>query len=375
LPIGGPDPVLPSAFGKCAVLPAGPAGNGAVITSDPTTGLISASFRLSAFSPFLLAEPADQERLLGAFGDALGPLSQDRRVVSLRWSSFAAPAGAPLSGGLIGPAAASYRELAGLVGTVSHHEVFVTLTMAASRGPGLEAVASLVREMDLLAERLTDAGLGTVPMGPDLLSTALRRRLDPEGRGAPEAMADLAAATGLASLAGAGPMCVLEHWDHVQVDSTVHRAYHVIDWPRAGVPAAWMGDLLLALPAGRTLCVVLEPVSPRASRRAVERQAAKLDSDEEQRRRHGFRISAEHDATRDALTAREHEMVAGHSEFDYAGLVVLSAASVADLDTKEAQARSAASAAGVELAALHGRHAAAFATCLPLPRTITRSAR
>jgi hypothetical protein len=94
--------------------------------SDPSTGLISASLRVVAVSPFVLAAPEEQDRLLGAFGDALGPLSTDKRLVSLRWSSFASPAGAPLSTGLVGPAAASYRELVGLVGTASHHEVLLT---------------------------------------------------------------------------------------------------------------------------------------------------------------------------------------------------------------------------------------------------------
>jgi hypothetical protein len=125
----------------------------------------------------------------------------------------------------------------------------------------------------------------------------------------------------------------------------------------------------------RSLCVVLEPVAPRASRRAVERLAAKLDSDEEQRRRAGFRVGAEQEATRGELTARERELVAGHPDFDYAGLVVLSAPDVASLDELEAQARSVAAAAGVELAPCHGRHAAMLALCLPLAATPTGTPR
>jgi hypothetical protein len=176
-------------------------------------------------------------------------------------------------------------------------------------------------------------------------------------------------------VAAAGPLRVEERWDRVQIDASVHRAYQVVEWPRSEVPPAWTADLLLALPATRTVCVVFEPVTPRASRRAVERQSAKLDSDEEQRRRAGFRVGAEHEATRGELAARERELVAGHPDFDYAGLVVLSAADVETLDELEAQARSVAAAAGVELAPCHGRHAATLALCLPLPRTAGRRSR
>jgi hypothetical protein len=158
-----------------------------------------------------------------------------------------------------------------------------------------------------------------------------------------------------------------ERWKQVQIDATTHRCYHVVEWPRSEVPPAWTADLLLALPVTRTVCVVLEPVALRASRRSVQRQAAKLDSDEEQRRRVGFRVGAEQEATRDELASRERELVAGHPEFDYSGFVVLSADDPAEFDELEAQARSVAAAAGVELAACHGRQAESLAMVLPVP--------
>jgi hypothetical protein len=204
---------------------------------------------------------------------------------------------------------------------------------------------------------------------------ALRQRLDPAGRGSPAHLATLAGASGLAGLAAAGPLCVEEEWKHVRIDGTTHRCYHVVEWPRSDVPPAWTADLLLALPVTRTVCVVLEPVAPRASRRSVQRQAAKLDSDEEQRRRVGFRIGAEQEATRDELASRERELVTGHPEFDSSGFVVLSADDPAELDELEAQARSVAAAAGVELAACHGRHAEGLAIVLPVPLAPSRKLR
>ena len=174
--------------------------------------------------------------------------------------------------------------------------MLLTLTVAAGRrrSGGTDAVDLLVGELRRLSDRLDGAGLRATPVEADGFGSALRRRLDPAGRGAPDRPVTLAATAGLAAVAAAGPLCVEERWDRVQIDASVHRAYQVVEWPRSEVPPAWTADLLLALPATRTVCVVFEPVTPRASRRAVERQAAKLDSDEEQRRRAGFRVGAEH---------------------------------------------------------------------------------
>lgn len=376
LPLTGPAPTLPASFGSCVVFTVPALGGNLAVAADAGSGVMSASLRVNADSPFLLAGADDQERILAAFGDALAPLCRAADSFTLRWSSFAAPVGMPTAAGLAGPAADSYRELVSLVAAAAHHEVLFTLTLAGRPGhPDPEAVDVLAGELGLLAGRLADAGLAATPVGPEAFGIALRLRFDPAGRGSPEALATLAEAAGFAAMAGAGPMCAEEHWDHLRVDATVHRTYHLVEWPRSGVPAAWTSDLLLSLPVVRTLCVVLEPVSARASRRNVERQAAKLDSDEEQRRRAGFRVGAEHDATREALSAREAELVAGHPEFDYAGLVVLSAPTLEELDAREAQARSTGAAAGVELAPLHGRHGLALALCLPLPRVLARGIR
>jgi len=371
LPISGPDPVLPAALGACKLLTdPGPEVDGPVVVSDPRAGLIAASIRVSTGSSLLLAEPAEQDRLLSAFGDALVPLAHEAdRIVSLRWTSFAAPtATAALPDDLEGPAIDSYQELLRLIAETPHHEVLMTLTMTRARsGQDHTLIDEMRRSLDLLVGRMTAAGFSSVPVDRAMLGTAMRRRLDPAGRGSGGAVFRPTHAHGLPNLAAAGPLTVVEHWDHLQIDATRHRAYYVVDWPRTGVPAAWMPDLLLALPPGRTLCVVLEPVSIRASRRGIQRQAAKLDSDAEQRERHGFRVGADHDAARSALAAREVELMAGHSEFDFTGVVTLSAANLADLDAKEAQASSIAGTAGVELAPLHGRHAAGVGLCLPIP--------
>ena len=184
----------------------------------------------------------------------------------------------------------------------ARHDVLLTLTVHSARSQAcVELVGILTGELRLLGDRLRETGLIAVPLDARGFGAVLRRRLDPAGRGAPDRSHTLGASSGLATVAAAGPLCVEEHWDHLHVDASVHRVYQVVEWPRAEVPPAWTADLLLALPMVRTVCVVLEPVAPRASRRAVERLAAKLDSDEEQRRRVGFRVGAEQEATRGEL--------------------------------------------------------------------------
>ncbi|HZQ78544.1 MAG TPA: SCO6880 family protein [Acidimicrobiia bacterium] len=375
-PFPGPELVLPACFGRVEFVEADSGAGSVLVGLDRRAGLAAATLRVAAPAPFLLCDEAEQIRFLDTFGEALAPLCREGGpVTSLRWLSMAAPAGRPTRPGSAGgPARGAYREVLDLLAGEAHHDVLVTLTVAGrTRGDAGGVIDTLLGEIGLLTDRLAGAGLSAAALDGGGFAVALRRRLDPAGRGSPGQLAALPGGGG--PLAAAGPLCVEERWGRFRVDGTLHRAYHLVEWPRSEVPPGWTADLLLALPLTRALCVVFEPVGWRASRRAVERLAAKLDSDEEQRRRVGFRVGAQHEATRSELTAREHELVAGHPEFDYSGFVVLSAADVDELDELEAQARSVAAAAGVELAACAGRHAEGFTATLPLPLRPSRRRR
>ena len=60
------------------------------------------------------------------------------------------------------------------------------------------------------------------------------------------------------------------------------------------MPPNWMESLLLHAGGIRTIAVHYEPVAPSRSRRIVDRDSVKLTTDEEQRTRTGFRITARH---------------------------------------------------------------------------------
>lgn len=365
IPAGGPHPVFPRPLAEMEFVSVDGDGGPIGVAVSPRQGWYAVSARVTSATPFLLADSGEQERLLGAFGDMLASLDKERmRLISLRWTSFVAP---DRLFGLRPFELESIEEELERLGEAPRHEVLLTLTAAGRQGradPGrARAVAD---ELRLIDERLGQADLFATPLSPGDLTRALRDRLDPARKGVAGRARSLAEAVGLVTPALAGPLGALEHRDHWEVDVSVHRAYYVREWPRTDVPPSWLGDLLLALPHPRTVGLVFEPIAPQASRRAIARQAVKLSSDEEQRRRAGFRVGAQHDQSRTALAAREAELVAGYPEVDYAGLVVLSASTREELLRKETQALSAAASAGVELAPLDRRHAAGVCACLPL---------
>ena len=157
-------------------------------------------------------------------------------------------------------------------------------------------------------------------------------------------------------------------WSAWRADGAWHRAFWMSDWPRLEVGPAWLADVLLAHVGVRTVSVWCEPVAPRASRRAIERAAAKLDADEDHRHRIGLRVGAGHRRAQAAVLDREAELVAGYPEFTYAGVVAVTAAHRDGLDATSAEIVQVAAAAGIDLRPLHGRHDQAVAATLPLAR-------
>jgi hypothetical protein len=136
------------------------------------------------------------------------------------------------------------------------------------------------------------------------------------------------------------------------------------------VPAAWLDPLLSARVLDRTVVLYFEPVRPSLSRRRIERDATRLATDAEQRVNRGFRVGARHRRSTAAVEEREAELVAGYAEVGVVGLVVATASSDTAMESTATQISQAASAAGLELRQLDGRHDLALAASLPLGRPI-----
>lgn len=369
LPRGGDDqPALPPALGdqRLVAVSAGPlwrwASGDVAVVHDRRHQRWAVTVRASG-SGFLLLDPPDQERVLALWGDALGALCREGSPVSsLRWTFRSSPVN-------------TGQNPADGTGLAPRRDVLVSVVIDGKRirsrhGGDREAgdVEAVLAEVGLLGERLEAAGLSrlrVLSMGD--LSRVIRLRFDPA---AETTMArpgrTLGERAGVVSPVNAGPLAVAESWSEVRVDGSVHRAFYVAEWPRMTVPPAWLSTLLLTEGVNWGLTVSLEPVSARRSRRGIERQAAKLASDEEQRQRVGFRVGASHHRQAEAVEEREAELVGGHPELDYVGLVVVTAADDRALRSDAATLAQAAAAAGIELRALDGRHLAVLAATLPM---------
>jgi hypothetical protein len=353
---------------------------GAAALWDRRRRLVSAVLRARG-REFILQDRDEQERLLQGWGDALAGFCREHGLVSsLRWAEWATPAAldeqvrylrANAAVAEESPEFAAYVELleAAEAGT-TRHDVLVTITVDARQVRGTRGGATehaLGEELRLLVDRLHAAGLKVdLPLSPSEVAAAARRRLDPFSPSA------LARGQGLASLAGvvapenAGPMAVVNEWDHVRVDGALHSAYVVAEWPRLEMPPNWMEPLLLHAGAVRTVVVHYEPVPPSRSQRQIDRDSTRLGSDEEQRARSGFRIGARHHRAQADVAEREAELVAGYVELQYVGFVIVSAP---DLDTLRdgcAEYQQIAAQSGLELRRLDGRHDAALRLLLPL---------
>jgi hypothetical protein len=262
---------------------------------------------------------------------------------------------------------------------ILEHEALVTVTVderkVRGRGPdrksGRATASLLAEELRLLSLRLRDARLTAQgPLSAGQLSAAFRRRLDPPTEAT--SRRSLAAMTGLVSPSNRGPLAARSEWSYVQVDSTLHRAYWIAEWPRLEVPSDWLEQLLLHAGGPRVVSIHYEPVSPSRSRRRVDRDSTRLSADEEQRVRHGFRIGASHRRSQSAVLDREEELVSGFAELEYVGFVIVSASDAESLDRNCAEYEQAAARCGLDLRSLDGQHACGLVLALPVGRGLTR---
>ena len=271
-----------------------------------------------------------------------------------------------------------YLDLVAAAGPMTTaHDVLVTLTVDRNRTTRRHdtddrdpAVEVLAQEVARFAQRLDHAGLAVdPPLSPAELALVLRLRADPSCAARLARRADtIGEAVGAVSAHNWAPGAVAVDWRHVHVDQSWHRSFWIAEWPRLDVPADWMAPLILQSGGIRTLTVVYEPVPPSRSRRAVDRDATRLASDEDQRARHGFRIRAQHRRAETDVAAREAELVAGYPELTYAGFLTITAPDPEHLDAETAEWEQLAAQIGLELRALDGQHDLGLLTTLPTGR-------
>lgn len=390
-----PLPLLPDAQGRPTPLPPCLAGVSIVevpwragqlgAVRDAERATLTAAVRVAG-AEFVVQSRTDQEGLLAGWGDLLNQFALERGAVAhLCWSGLAAPSEleqhrgwlASVAGGSVhAEAAASYHELlAGATATATAHDVVVTLTVSADRlgprGRGAERDDALARalgsSMEALLRAARSAGLAAgEPLGASDIQRLLRTRLDPLAARPGAAGGRLVERLGLVSAANAGPMALETSWRHVRVDGAFHRTYHVASWPRLPVPPGWLEPFLAGAGVTRTMTVVFCPVPAHQSRRRIERDLVKLDSDATTKEDKGRRVDARHRRVTQALLEREQELVAGFAEMGYVGLISVCAPSESELDDHAQVVEQLAREAGMELRCLDARQDLAWAAALPL---------
>lgn len=313
---------------------------------------------------FALRETADQTVALAQWADALAGCCRERSpvaqiaVISTTMCPKPGPVRRPLG---------DYDEVvAAAAAAPITDDVLVAVTVDGRRLHRGRRTATptgaAVEEARLLARRLDDAGLEARPLDVGALCAAVRRRLDPT-RPLP---ATLATVVDARTPANCGPLAFAPAWDHVHVDGTFHAAFWVAEWPRGALGPAWMEPFLLSPRGARTLTLLVAPVAPSVSRRRVQRDATRLAADREQRARGGFRIAARAQRLAEAVEEREAELLAGHAEVAFLGVLIVAAATLDELDALVAEEIDHAAAVGLELRRLDGRHHSALAAALPL---------
>lgn len=353
---------------------------------DRERGTLTALLRVAG-PPFVVEARADQERLLTGWGDVLSQFAAERTAVThITWSDLVAPSG--LGGhrawlasvepdGPHGDARASYRDLmARAAGSAAAHDTVVTITVARDRvtnrrrtaaGRDDRAASALASAIDALLRGARTAGLTAGdPLSVHELHRLLRTRVDPIGTRPAVVAGRLVERLGLVSAQDAGPVVLETEWRHIRVDAVFHRTYEVVSWPRLPVGPAWLEPFLASGGVTRAMTVLFSPVSAYQSRRKIDRDLVKLESDAATREDKGRRVDAGHRRATQALLDREQELVAGFAEMRYAALVSVCASNEGELDEHCDVVEQLAREAGMELRSLDGRQDLAWAAALPL---------
>jgi hypothetical protein len=116
----------------------------------------------------------------------------------------------------------------------------------------------------------------------------------------------------------------------------------------------------------RSMTVYFQPVSTHQSRRRIERDLIKLESDAATKDDKGRRVDARHRRATQALLDREDELVAGYPEMGYAGLVTVSAPTLDQLEEHTEVIEQLARENGMDLRVLDARQDLGWAATLPL---------
>lgn len=360
------------------------------VVRDRADGCVTAVVRVRGHG-FPLAAASEQDTMLSSWGAALSPFAREgspvRQVV---WQEWTHPVTSDTHHGFLDaigvsqrphePGVADYLALVDEQSPVTiAHDVLVAVTVDARRVRAKRtarsrlgaAVDVLVDEVRLFSSRLNTAGLDVdEPLSALELSAAARVRSDPDRAVQVTTLTrSLAAAAGRGALEW-GPMVVEPTWGHCRVDGAYHRSYRVAGWPRLPVGADWLAGLLTDTGCVRTVTVVMEPVPMGRAARAADREVMAREADGDMKERKGFRLNARERKRLADAERRERELSEGHAEFEFVGLVSVTAADLDALEDDCAAVEQAAAQCLLDLRPLDARHDGGWVAALPFGRAL-----
>jgi hypothetical protein len=379
---------LPGIAGTLAVARA-PA-LGAALVRDRRAGTVTAIARVHG-AGFVLDDAAAQEHKVGAWGRVLATTCQMPQVVRVQVLARTVPGGSATARAWWQRNATTAESWAGRVvadllddvaGRSCRPEAFVAVALRVPRGNARRLPAARIghaeQELSAVADALRGAEL-TVEGWVDVdgLGAVLRSAYDPTGAhdsavaslepgGAPSG-----APTAAPSSALVGAMGAQERWAYLRTDSAVHATYWVAQWPRSEVHPSFLEPLLVSPGVFRTVSLIAEPVATARALREIRRAKVEHAADATRRARIG---QVEDEATRAEVTElgrREAELVAGHGDLRFTGLITVTAPTPEDLESACTATEAAAAQSMCEVRRLVGQQAAAHAAAaLPLARGV-----
>jgi len=346
---------------------------GAALVFDRRAGTVTGILELTGRG-FLLEDPGSQDLRVNGWGRVLASLCQQPEIVRIqllhrssadgaagvrRWWAEQALADVPWASRLVADLLAESTTL------TERRDCFLAVAVRVPRGSrylNAAAVNSAEQHLAAITDSLVAAEIDVRSVvTPARLRRVLRTAYDP-----------MAALDGPHKETGdglVGPMGVAEFWDCVRTDSAHHAVYWVAEWPRSDVHPGFLQPLLLTPGARRAFTLIAEPLSAAAALREIRRAKVEHTADAAQRARIGRLEDASTRAEADDLLRREQDLVGGHGDLRFAGLITVSADSRAELEAACRATAAAAAQAMCELRLLVGQQGQAHAAAaLPLAR-------
>lgn len=343
---------------------------GIALVYDPAAGTLTAVLEVSG-DGIVLTDAGELEHRLSGWERLLASLCQQPDILRAQLMARSVPTSAtPLRRWYAEHASTdspwATRVVAELLAdadtNATRYQTVLSLTVRTGRrGTNAAGLTTVERHLTAVADSARGAGLCHEGwLTPCRLGPVLRTGFDPYSPGGLDQINSSAIVAGLA---------LDEEWDQVRTDSAHHAVFWITAWPRSEVHPSFLQPLLLGSGIHRTLSLTLTPVPIGRAMREIRRAKVEHAANTAQRQRLGQLEDQTHQAQAEDLARREGELVAGHGDLRFVGLLTVSAPTASELSATCTAAEAAAAQSMCELRRLVGQQGQAFmAGALPLAR-------